>query len=289
VSKHPNWTKEELKILEEAYPRLGRCKELQQLFPSRNLEAIALKANRMGYTVLNNIRKGRTNEEYLALLENTNFISLEPYKGSTTPIMHMCGICEYEWLTRPQHVLKEGASCPKCSTHGKLAIAEVDSVLKIAGFTRLSEYVGALQPILLKHNLCGYTWNTVYSYIQQGSGCPICNIGFGTKYSGENMPEKAFIYLFKVTTKTEIFLKIGITARPIHRREVELKSRIPNLVTLELLHYVEDTGLNILRKEKLVLATFKGYTPICKFEGSTELLPIECNHNNIIDIMNEKI
>jgi len=291
MSSSPNWTEQEIEVLKEAYPKLGKCKELAELFPYRSLPAITLKANRVGLKVINNIRKGRTNEEYASLLENTNFITLEEYKGTTVPIRHMCCICDYEWNTRPQAVLRKGAHCPICDDIWRkdTASANMKNVLKLANIEQLSPYTGALNPIKLRHTYCGYEWDTVYSYIQQGSGCPVCNVGFGYSHSGSNMPEVASIYLFKIYTKEATFLKIGVTARTVHKRQVELKSKIPNLIEIELLHENKDSGSNILKKEKLVLTTFKKYSHCSNFDGSTELLDVSTNIERIIKIMNENI
>lgn len=291
MSKFPNWTKEELDLLEKEYPRLGGCVELQKLFPSRPLQGITLKANRMGFKVVNNIRKAKTNEEYLAELEKTNFVPLEPYKGSTTLILHMCGICDHEWLARPQNILRVGARCPICDIQHRKdsAYSKVREVLKSANMEQVSNYTGALDKITLKHTVCGYVWDTVYSYIQQGSGCPCCNIGFGSRHSEGAPPARANIYLFKVVTSTDSFYKIGITSREVSRRAIELRARIPDIISLELLYEVEDSGLNIIKKERQVLMSTKGFTPDTKFEGSTELLHLTTDINIVKEIMNENI
>ena len=122
MSKHPNWTNEEKDLLTRSYPVLGKCEELAKLFPTRPLQGICLKANRMGLKVINDIRKGRTNEEYKELLLNTNFEALEPYKGSTELILHKCKGCNTEWYARPQQVLRPNAKCPECATHNKNSV-----------------------------------------------------------------------------------------------------------------------------------------------------------------------
>lgn len=292
MAKAPNWTDEELVKLKEAYPRLGRCEELQNLFPNRPLEGICLKANRIGLRVTNNIRKGRTNEEYLALVQNTNFVPLEEYVGSTKPILHFCCICENEWLARPQHILREGAKCPTCDLVSRMnSTSKVQKVLSDAGFTQLSEYTGSLNPIKLKHNSCGYEWTTAYSYVQQGSGCPACNVGFGNAQVVKGTPpETAFIYLFKIKTLYEEFLKVGVTSRAdIRIRQRELKSAILKLEEIELIHLVKDSGINILNKERLILSSFKKHTAKHSFAGHTELLSIDSNITLIKEIMNENI
>ena len=277
MAKSPNWTPEELALLSEKYPYLGKCEELQKLFPNRNLSAITLKASRIGLKVINNIRIGRTNQEYLDLLENTNFVAIEEYKGSTVPIMHMCSICEYEWLVRPQQVLKIGAKCPVCSHKDRFnSLCEVDNTLHKANLIRLSDYTGSLDKLLVKHTTCSYEWWTVYSYIEQGSGCPKCNRGFGYRCS-TNIPDTASLYLFKITTNTEVFLKIGITCRPIHIRLRELKSSIglASNPRIEVLASIVNTGNRILDIEWELLHKYQRYNSTVYFDGYKELVKIE--------------
>lgn len=295
MAKSPNWTKEELDILIENYPKLGRCKELQELFPNRTMEGITLKASRIGLRVINNIREGRTNEEYLALLEKTNFVAMEPYKGSTVPILHMCGDCEYEWLARPQHVLRPGAKCPICSHKSRILTNErVDEVLCSTNLIRLSDYTGSLDKLLVQHSTCGYEWWTKYSYIEQGSGCPRCNRGYGTKYKNtEGIPDTASLYLFRISTEIEQFIKIGITCRPINFRQRELKSTLSKQydnVTVELLYIVNSTGKNILEYEWSLLHRYPRYYTAKIFEGYSESLHISSETDIIkeMEIMQKK-
>lgn len=285
MAKSPNWTEKELEILKENYPKLGKCKQLEDLFVDRSLTAICLKASREGLKVINNIREKRTNAEYENLLNNTNFISLEIYKGSTIPILHLCKICESEWITRPQHALRPGANCPKCSLDNRLNdVVEVDKVLKEGNFHQLTEYTGSLDAILLKHNTCGYIWTTKYSYIQQGSGCPLCNKGFGSySYSKNTDIEKATIYLLKITSNSETFLKVGVTLRNLSKRVSELKSRIGPNTCIEILYERQGLGKNILNLENNILKTFTKYKSMTKFDGCTELL--DFNKNKVLDII----
>lgn len=291
MAKSPNWTKEEIDVLTSNYPLLGRCKELQDLFPTRTMEGISLKANRIGLRVLNNIREGRTNEEYLELLESTNFIAMEKYKGSTVPILHMCGDCEHEWLARPQHLLRLGAKCPVCSLKARfLSTDTVDATLNKVNLTRLSNYTGSLDKLLVMHNTCAHEWWTVYSYIEQGSGCPKCNRGFGYKCK-DNAPDTAILYLFKIAVEAATFLKLGITCRPIKTREREIRSSIgieknPNI---SLITFVEGSSIQILDAEWGILHKYKKYTSSIKFVGNTELLNIEDMEEIMKDMKDMKL
>lgn len=288
MAKSPNWNDQEIQLLADNYPKLGKCEELRQLFPTRNLQAICLKAQRLGFKVINNIRAGRSNEEYLELLKLSNFEALEAYKGSTVPILHRCKVCRHEWPTRPQHTLKPNAQCPVCDLQTRTNNIEyVDEVLDKAHIFRHTEYRGSLKPITLEHLDCGYLWDTKFSYIQQGSGCPLCNRGFGHTFNKENMPNKAKLYLLKITAGGEVFLKVGVTVRTIQKRIRELRSRFKEVVPdIEILAEVEDSGINTLKKEQYLLGKYTKYTTSLTFDGKTELLSIN-DLDNILKELNE--
>ncbi len=278
------WSNEEIDLLKLSYPELGKCAELQALFPNRTLTAITVKASKLGLHVKNNIRKRRTNVEYLELIKDTNFISLDSYKGSTVPILHKCKLCTYQWLARPQHILKEGAKCPKCSDLSRFTTTEeVDRVLSKAGITRHSEYLGAFNPIVLEHKKCGNKWTTAYSYIQQGSGCPVCS-KINT-YWGDNKDNIVQVYLLKITTGTEQFLKIGVTRSTINIRINKLKSAIHGDTGIELLHIVKHTKDIAILIEHKILTKNKKYISELRFEGYTELLSLDNNIESIKQMM----
>lgn len=277
MAKQPNWTAEELNLLKEVYPKYGRSEELKNAFPTRTIEGICLKANRIGLKVINNIREKRTNNEYISLLENTNFIALEEYRGSTVPIKHMCSICDYEWEARPQQVLRPGALCPICSHSARMkSNEEVDKVLSDAGYKRHSEYHGSIENILVEHLSCGYIWETKYSYIQQGSGCPICNKGFGQIYNKDNIPQTAWLYIVKISIDNESFIKIGITCRKPNNRIREIKSEITKRFKnseIEPLIIFKGQGTQVLHCEKYILDNFMPINTDKVFAGKTECFP----------------
>lgn len=275
MSKYPNWTPEDITLLKEIYPIYGKNKILQDKFPGRPLQAICLKANRLGLKVINSVTKARTNTEYVEFLEeNTDFVPLEPYKGSTISILHMCGVCDHEWKARPQALMKPGAKCPICSVHSRMnSLDKVLEVLKTADMELLSEYKGSLSSITLKHKSCGFTWDTKYSYIQQGSGCPICNKGFGY-YNKENYPEKATLYVLDIIIDGYRYIKIGVTSRNIGKRISELSSHIgENLLLIKPIILAVGKGKDILALEQEILSNknIKSVLLIKQFNGSTEV------------------
>jgi rubrerythrin len=277
MAKSPNWTNEELKLLREVYPKLGKSQELKDLFPLRPLEGICLKANRIGLrSEKANVR--RTNEKYTKLLESTNFISLEEYNGSTCPILHRCKVCGHEWKTRPQHALREGANCPLCNVSSmQNTLSYVDSILDSAKMLRHSEYLGSLKPLVLEHLDCGFIWETKFSHIQQGSGCPICNKGYGNIYSAINMPKEAYLYVLEITLQECTVLKVGVTCRKPLNRFREIRYELLKIhSTSRPLAYYTSSGEHILLLEKEILNKFPRFTSTIHFAGHTELLQLSC-------------
>lgn len=275
------WSNEEKELLKLHYPELGKCAELHALFPNRTLTAITVKATKLGLRVINNKRKRLTESEYLSRISSTNFIPLESYKSSTTPILHRCKVCSYEWLARPNGVLRKGAKCPECSLISRFnTVEEVYKTLNTAGIIRHSEYLGALKPIELEHIDCGYKWTSTYSNIQQGSGCPICNKA-NTYWA--NTDTAVSLYLLKIVTIDEQFLKIGVTNQNIGNRISKLKSLIKNNAILDLLHISEHEKSTALLLEYKILSENIKYVSKLKFDGYTELLSI----NNNIDLIKQ--
>ena len=194
-------------------------------------------------------------------------------------------------------MLKLGAKCPDCDLDSrKLSIEEVDSVLDKAGFTRESEYTGSVDKITLKHNYCGHVWDTVYSYIQQGSGCPACNKGFG--YIEKCTPETTTIYILKLLLEENVYFKVGVTTRSLPRRITELRGSIKrhyniNNCSIIKIFSINSSGADILNIESAVLSkysTFSAREDIEHFVGYTETfistLPILEVQNLIIKELN---
>jgi len=237
--------------------------------------------------------KKRTNEEYVELLKLSNkFKSLQEYQTATKPILHKCLKCKYEWSVRPQQLLRPNSGCPSC-TSWKNSQAKVNEVLNSAGLEALTIYTGSLDPITLKHLKCGNVWTTKYSYIQQGSGCPSCNIGFGYK-SKDNLPEVAFLYVLNIITyDSEHFLKVGITSQQLNKRINSISSEIgEHLLLIKPILVVKGSGENILKLEKSIHANkdivqflskhkFDGYTETKRFEHKSTIENIIKGDNNV--------
>ena len=110
------WTKEEVEFLTENYSENG--KEFCATKLARPSASVAMKASRLKLKITENrksISSGRKSpEQYLKDLEGTNYKALEPYKLSSTPIMHEHLICGHRWKASPNNVLDRLVGCPSC-------------------------------------------------------------------------------------------------------------------------------------------------------------------------------
>ena len=156
MAKNPKWSTEELEILARVYPQLGTSPNITEYFPGRTLNGVLVKARRSGLKNLVSPNKHREDKEYLALLVNTNFKSLEPYINNRTAILHECKVCGHTYSTTPERVLKPGAICAECSRRNRiLGLDKVIQGLQAKGFTLISSYVSADSPIRVSHSTCG--------------------------------------------------------------------------------------------------------------------------------------
>lgn len=169
------WSDTDVAVLRASYPELGKCPELQALFPTRTLTAIIGKAYRLGLLDTNNPRKRRSEAEYLELLKDTNFISLERYRGANTHILHECKVCSHQWSVRPNSVLRKGAKCPICDKNhnapAQLYLVKINCSIEaflkvgITGqpiYTRISKLKSSIRgkPVIELLHIISHTWHT---------------------------------------------------------------------------------------------------------------------------------
>ena len=116
-------------------------------------------------------------------LVGDEYIRLGDYVNSGTKILIKHNLCEniYEatWAN-----FQQGYRCPKCSGLEKLNNEEIDKrmyELVKDEYSRIGNYVNAHTKILVKHSLCGNTYEVIWNSFQQGRRCPKCNESKGEK------------------------------------------------------------------------------------------------------------
>lgn len=171
-----------------------------------------------------------------------------------------------------------------------LALSHEDYLVKLAGrnIEVLDIYINAHTKLRHKCLICSNIWiakpNDVGNISK--SGCPICNNAYGFKSDKDNYPSKASIYLLKIELKDEIFLKLGITTTDITRRINSLKYSIgKDLVNNISIEYIkEGNGFDVYRLEQDTLSENIKFISKYKFDGNTELLPLESLNKIIKEI-----
>lgn len=125
-------------------------------------------------------------------------------------------------------------------------------------------------------NICDNTWKVRPNNILNGSGCPSCNKGFGwLGYIGTSVFAK--LYIIKITTNTEVFLKVGITTNTIKRFSAIKKGIGSEFLNLEVICIFNNISTSILKIEQYLLNIYSKNRFITKyyFGGYTELFNID--------------
>lgn len=121
----------------------------------------------------------RTHEEYIKRVKeiNSNIIVLGVYVNARTPILHKCKIDGYEWMSRPDHILRS-KGCPKCAGNNKKShegyVCEL--LLINPNIKVVDSYINALTPITHKCSIHNIEWEARPNDILGGKGCPACGI-----------------------------------------------------------------------------------------------------------------
>lgn len=121
-------------------------------------------------------------ELYLLKIANSNpnVLPIEEYKGASVKILHKCLLCNNEWKTMPQLILR-GCGCPEC---GKYKISQrllkghdeyVSELNKLnPDVIVIDKYVNCATPIKHRCKIDNYEWYAPPSYMLSGCKCPSC-------------------------------------------------------------------------------------------------------------------
>lgn len=100
--------------------------------------------------------------------------------SATSNSKFKCNICGYEWETQASFIFY-GNGCSNCSKIAPVTKEIAESRLNKIGYSLL-KYGGKLDsPSLIKHNICGYIWETSVGCLinnngkNGNTGCPFCS------------------------------------------------------------------------------------------------------------------
>lgn len=137
-----------------------------------------------------------TNDEFLNKLQekNSGIIPLEPYKGSSEPIMCRC-TCGNEWPVSPANLML-GKKCRQCMgkrTAEKQRIPNEEFLAMLSEVTKsiepIEEYKGKTKEIRFRCKVCGNIWSAKPRQILKGRGCSSCQRRWQTSF-----PEQALYF-----------------------------------------------------------------------------------------------
>lgn len=116
-------------------------------------------------------------EDRVYQLGNGEYVPLENYQRSITPITMKHKVCGTKWKVRPNNFLC-GKRCPFCDDkRRRLTQKEFEKKIEILEnkkYVVLSEYQTYKSPIIMKHKACGYKWKTTPDRFFGGKRCPLC-------------------------------------------------------------------------------------------------------------------
>ena len=132
-----------------------------------------------------NKEKTRSHDDFVVEVKkiHKNIDIIKPYINSHTNVSCKCTICNYEWESNPNNLLK-GYGCARCAGHIKTHedfIKRFNEVNINTNIIFLSKYQDSRTPILCKCSNDSFEWNAIPSNLLRGTGCPKCS-----KSHGEN-------------------------------------------------------------------------------------------------------
>jgi hypothetical protein len=205
------------------------------------------------------------------------------YVSSKTKIGIMCPVHGAFYQTPESHMRGDG--CPKCA----LDLASINLRMTKEEFVSRSRlihthslytynefmYINARTSGKIHCSTHGYFMQTPREHLYKAAGCPMCKrqkLGgrYSTKFCNKNphlTTSPATIYVLRITTPGESFIKIGITRQPLSRR-----LSVYPFDNIEVLLEQQMTLREVWDVEQLILRLFaiKSYIPTVHFAGSTE-------------------
>lgn len=209
---------------------------------------------------------------------NNNFI----FCPNTTRWDYKCMVCDYEGSSYLDHLKsgKIGCRCSKNYRHTKedrerqlAVIVSKDSTINSFSLIRYNTTLDS--ELEVDCDAHGKYYCTINNFINHGSRCPDCARELSTTGYYINKTEVTdYLYLMKLQSKDETFIKIGRSFNPTGRlRSINSYSGYHS----EILLLFEDTHKSIFEKEKQGIIGFRKfkYIPDKNFAGYTECFTLE--------------
>lgn len=129
----------------------------------------------------------KTQQEFKKEIFNTvgkEYSVIGEYKNYHSKILIKHNVCGYEYEVRPGHFITTGRRCPKCNGGVRREGYNLNEhVYEFSNgeYEVLSEYKNTKTHVLMKHNICGTSWEVRPDNFFSGKGCPTCNESLGER------------------------------------------------------------------------------------------------------------
>lgn len=227
----------------------------------------------------------KTHQQYEDELfeKELNFLPLENYIDSKTPILHEC-INGHKSKIRPDNILR-GHSCAKCFGNARKTLDEYNEQLFGRDIKALA-YIGHKEAATHECTICGNVWDAKPLDVLNNHGCRVCAYnkhpgGYNsTRFSRDRdlaLSPGILYVIVLVNKKTDerTCVKIGITKgtsnKDVLKRAAGFKGYEPRVQKL-----VQGTLEDVFNLEQELHKKFRlfQYTSEWKFGGHSELFEI---------------
>lgn len=152
-------------------------------------------------TKIRGLKRAKTDSQFKAealKIYGDEYVINETYAGALIPISVTHVTCDYSWKAIPTHFLG-GRSCPECSkkrvimSNRKTHKEFVKEVYGLVGdeYSVTGEYVNSLTKVKLKHNTCGFEWDSRPAHFTHNNRrCPQCSFSKGEELIADFLIEK---------------------------------------------------------------------------------------------------
>ena len=168
-------------------------------------------------TKMNAQKQSITHEEFMKRLHqvNSNIQVLGTYKNNRTKIKCKCALCEYEWTSRPNDLLR-GHGCPQCAGNIKSTTEEfINKLQQInSDIEILGTYKNAVNKIKCRCKVCEHEWTTKPNSLLCGHGCPKCSISKGEKRIAQYLDNLDIAYIYNMGYFNDLVSVNGGLMRP---------------------------------------------------------------------------
>lgn len=201
------------------------------------------------------------------------------YKHHSSPVRIYCNHCKESFNQTPNAHIQSKYGCPLCVSRNstsrqlmnlKLWVDECERIHKSKYSYDKVDYAGASKKVCITCPLHGDFYQLAGSH-KRGHGCPSC--ATMCMFTGnERRFINAILYIVKMSSKYEEFLKVGVTTNNVHRRIKAINKQCSVKYDYEVIMLKESSLDVIIDAEQTVHLDKRlvSLSPIETFSGQRE-------------------